>query len=263
MLFQENRRTLRPLEEAMFHETLQLFTAIFSTKTYLMKTKNVGMRQIDYFDVTDYEAMNSNRSRRSPLRFLSLLGKSKRYTKYVDEILQEPIKSWYAAKNAAFRPFIFAWGTFRLFYMILYFYGICTIVQTRPPKPNVNGTNSSQFPMLTSSDLNNLKVYEVDISTNQKCILILAIVLSMLIILLDIKEFVSSLFPKPYKESRFYLKRNLLAQEKFYRSVQFAVVLLTMVLCSVIINMSYGNRTNANMTYIQVNNKYLQILNYH
>ena len=96
---------------------------------------------------------------------------------------------------------------------------------------------------------------KLDLTTLQKSTMTMALVMSVLIVALDLKEFVFSLFPKPYKESWFSIKRNLLAQEKFYRTVHFLVVILTILLCSVILNMGNGNPAGIDMTYLQVSNK--------
>lgn len=246
LLMQENKRTLRPLEEAIFHETFELYNAMFQTKDiYMVKEINVGINTVQYFDVTEYES--GTREKRSPLLFLSLVTHNHvDRTSTSDIMLSDPMKSWFMAKKRSFFPIIILWMLFRLGYMTLYFYSIHLLFDIQ--SHDLNKT------MLVHQNISsvNVQLYTTfDLWTTS-----ITLGLSCWIVLLDITEVFARLMRRrPWYLGMFRVKDGTIVQYTFYRVVQLSQAYLTLILTICVLSVWFigpGVMAHLNMSALQV-----------
>ena len=118
LLLSENGEGLRPLELASHLGTFTLFQFLFeSNELYVSKVRESSLFSVLYFDITDY--ILGPRMQKSPPYTMMLLDKTKMKHKSLHGVLlNDPMKSWFAAINYSNRPYIIAFIFLRITYIL-------------------------------------------------------------------------------------------------------------------------------------------------
>ena len=105
LLFSENSEGLRPFELSSHLGTYTLFQLLFeSNELYVSKVRESSFFSVLYFDITDY--ILGPRMQKSPPYTMILLDKTKTKHKSLHGVLlNDPMKSWFAAINYSNRPY--------------------------------------------------------------------------------------------------------------------------------------------------------------
>ena len=122
MLRTENCDGFRPLEIACHFSICGLAMNMFETPGYhLVEEIRDGINVIQYYDVTEYESIQSgNRRHLSAILFLTVLDKGALSSEGTQElILSDLTQSWIKAKYRTIVPFLIAWFFLRLILIIL------------------------------------------------------------------------------------------------------------------------------------------------
>src|SRR6218665_2504219 len=122
LLHMEESHGLRPLEFAAQQGTLQLMSAIFETpKVYIVREEIVGISVYQWYDVTEYVAIETkdNRHSLSPLNFLSMLDEKvfdRSSTK--DILLNGVLFDWVKLELYCRHSLFIAYNLYRLLYFV-------------------------------------------------------------------------------------------------------------------------------------------------
>ena len=130
LLMMEDANELRPLELAVHAGCLQFFDAIINTPgVYLINRQRKGLKEISWYDVTDYEDprfwRKSNRQSLSPILLLSYSDRKVLKSEVSTGILRKGVlKQWARRKFICNSPFIWIWFCLRLVFIVSFFFMI-------------------------------------------------------------------------------------------------------------------------------------------
>ncbi len=131
LLMMEDKEGLRPLELAVHASCLQLFNAMINTSgVYLVNRERKGLKEISWYDITEYEHYTfckKSRCSKSPVQILAFSDRRILQTEASVKILRKGmLKQWTKRKWRVNLPFILIWFLIRFVSIVGFFFMIST-----------------------------------------------------------------------------------------------------------------------------------------
>ncbi len=231
LLMMENKNQLRPLELAAHLGTFTLFQAILETgNVYLVKEEICGVKKLQYFDVTEYEAFRPNTRRsQSPVNLLMCLDRctisEKNREKTKKAFDSQPLCAWLDANFRANKLYIFIWAFTRIAFSVLFYLTDFQPVIVSHLKNNLTFSNAS----LTSCSGSFFSPDEHFIF-----MMILSIA-SMVMVIYDVRDIVKHIIQWKQGVENRLLKtprgdKSIILHYQFYRGIHFVTCICIFVL---------------------------------
>ena len=202
LLHAENGIHQRPIEYAANRGTIQLLRAMFDTNgVYRVAELDIGMIKYIKYDITEYET-TAERMRKSPLYFLSISTETTFLNPQFGEFLEwTPVKQWCKAKQLISIGPLALWLIARILMIALFH----IIVLNHLPSDIITPDSRQTSTEYTTEQLSDLVIQNISqqkfchetshtssINMNRYILLYVAIVHSVILIIMDIWEIISS-----------------------------------------------------------------------